>query len=179
MNIINFKNVLALSPHPDDVELGCGATLAKLLDHKSKITLISFSDCTLSNKEFGVKKMLSFQEKACKHLGDIKIINLDFPVRVFDKHRQEILEYLYKLNKEKIFDLVFCPNSHDIHQDHMVITQEAFRAFKKTSILGYQHPWNNTNIGTKVEIHLELKYFNKKIKALKEYKNLKKKTMIF
>ena len=40
-------------------------------------------------------------------------------------------------------DVVFQPPHHDVHQDHQTIAQEGLRAFKRTTILGYEIPWNN------------------------------------
>src|SRR6266536_2375391 len=32
---------------------------------------------------------------------------------------------------------------HDVHQDHRTVAEEGLRAFKRTTILGYEIPWNN------------------------------------
>ena len=39
-------------------------------------------------------------------------------------------------------DLVFCPARHT-HQDHEVIRAEAIRAFKHSTLLGVEQPWND------------------------------------
>ena len=35
------------------------------------------------------------------------------------------------------------PSESDVHQDHQTIYNESIRAFKFSSILGYEMPWNN------------------------------------
>ena len=72
-----------------------------------------------------------------------KVYKHAFPVREFPSVRQEILETLVKLNAEIKPELVFIPSSSDIHQDHKTLHEEGIRAFKYTSILGYEMPWNN------------------------------------
>ena len=67
----------------------------------------------------------------------------DFDVRTFPERRQDILELLVALWEEWRPDVVFQPSLHDIHQDHQTIAQEGLRAFKRTTILGYEIPWNN------------------------------------
>jgi len=67
---------------------------------------------------------------------------LDFPVRHFPQHRQAILEILINLRAELAPDLVMVHGTADTHQDHEALSREAFRAFKKTSILGYELPHN-------------------------------------
>ena len=67
----------------------------------------------------------------------------DFDVRTFPERRQDILELLVALWDEWRPDVVFQPSHHDVHQDHQTIAQEGLRAFKRTTILGYEIPWNN------------------------------------
>ena len=73
------------------------------------------------------------------------------------------------LNEEIQPDLVFLPSKDDTHQDHKVISDEGFRAFKKTSILGYEIPWNNLTFNTNAFCLLEKKHVDKKIESLREY----------
>jgi N-acetylglucosamine malate deacetylase 1 len=67
--------------------------------------------------------------------------------------------------------LVFVPSLADIHQDHSTISNEAVRAFKFTSILCYELPWNNFNFATTCFIHLDEHHINTKIEALKMYQS--------
>ena len=67
----------------------------------------------------------------------------DFDVRTFPERRQDILELLVGLWEELKPDAVFQPSHHDVHQDHQTIAQEGLRAFKRTTVLGYEIPWNN------------------------------------
>ncbi len=141
------KKIIVLAPHPDDGEFGCGATIKKLSDEKkNELFYVAFSRCEKSLPKDAAKDILFKEmEKAIDHLGILKdhIITFDFPVRDFPPFRQEILEELIKLKKNIQPDLVFTPNSIDIHQDHHVIFEEAKRAFKQSSILGYELIWND------------------------------------
>lgn len=84
-----------------------------------------------------------------------QLILFDFQVRHFPAHRQEILEELVRLNRRIVPDLVLAPSLHDVHQDHHTIAEEAIRAFKRTSILGYEEPWNNLTFNNQVYVTLE------------------------
>jgi len=101
-----------------------------------------------------------------------KLTILDYEVRTFPEHRQEILEHLIKFKQKIQPGLVLVPSSDDTHQDHGVIYWEALRAFKKeASIWGYEHPWNNLTFTTDIFVRLSLEQVDRKIKALKEYKS--------
>ena len=63
------------------------------------------------------------------------------------------------------------PSLNDIHQDHSTIAQEGLRAFKNTTILGYELIWNNLTFATTSFVKLEKKYIQAKCDALKEYKS--------
>ena len=79
----------------------------------------------------------------------------DFDVRTFPERRQDILELLVALWEEWRPDVVFQPSHHDVHQDHQTIAQEGLRAFKRTTIFGYEVPWNNFDFSYGAYIALE------------------------
>ena len=66
---------------------------------------------------------------------------------------------------------MFIPSLNDIHQDHSTVAMEGLRAYKNTSILCYEVPWNNLNFNTQCFISLEKRHIEKKIDALSCYKS--------
>ena len=66
-------------------------------------------------------------------------------------------------------DVVFMPSLHDIHQDHQTIAQEGIRAFKRTTILGYEIPWNNLDFAYQAYVSLERRHIDRKAAALACY----------
>jgi LmbE family N-acetylglucosaminyl deacetylase len=75
------------------------------------------------------------------------------------------------MNKEMQPDLVLIPSTDDTHQDHQTISQEGFRAFKKTSMIGYEMPYNNLTFRTNMFVSLEKIHIQNKIEALQCYKS--------
>jgi N-acetylglucosamine malate deacetylase 1 len=140
-----YKRILALSPHTDDIEFACGATVAKFVSAGVQVMSVAFSAAEESvpdglptdilRREFGdAHEVLGVPEQ------DRNI--LDFKVRYFPRDRQEILEQMIRLNKTYKPDLVLAPSGDDTHQDHKTISDEAFRAFKRTTIWAYEAPCN-------------------------------------
>lgn len=175
--ISSFNRVLVLAPHTDDGELGCGATIAKFIEGGADVYYAAFSICEKSVPKGFPKDILATEVRKATAVLGIKSENLmvkNYPVRLFSDHRQDILDDLIQL-KNKIYpDLVFIPSSHDIHQDHVVIHQEAKRAFKHSSILGYEFMWNNYSFNTTSFVVVEPEHLNKKILALKQYESQQK-----
>ena len=93
----------------------------------------------------------------------------DFDVRTFPDHRQEILELLIEIWNDWQPDCVFMPSLHDVHQDHQTIANEGLRAFKRTTILGYEIPWNNFDFSYQAYIALEKRHVERKVAALEKY----------
>ena len=93
----------------------------------------------------------------------------DLEVRTFPERRQDILELLIALWEEWKPDVVFQPSHHDVHQDHQVIAAEGLRAFKRTTILGYEIPWNNYDFAYQAYIALDRSHIERKVAALARY----------
>ena len=173
--MINYcENILVLAPHTDDGELGVGATINYLIEQKKNVVYVAFSTAEQSVPKGFPKNILKTEVKEATSKLGIKPENLiiyDYEVRKLNYVRQEILEELIKIKKQFHFDLVFIPSLHDIHQDHTTIAQEGLRAFKNTTLLGYELIWNNLTFNTQCFVKLEEKHVNTKIQALQEYKS--------
>ena len=166
--------ILVLAPHTDDGELGCGGTIAKFCEGKKSVHYAAFSTCGKSlSAGMSADTLTNECNDGIQKLGVNKknLILFDFEVREFTSMRQAILEELVKLNKEIAPDLVLIPSSTDIHQDHHVIHQEALRAFKHCSILGYELPWNQQLTRTNFFVSLNEQQLQKKIEAIQIYKS--------
>ena len=166
------RRVLVLAPHTDDGEFGCGGTMARLVEDGADVRYVAFSIATRSLPEgFAPDTLAREVREATAELG-IPEANLtvhDFDVRTFPEHRQEILELLIALWNEWEPDLVFQPSLHDIHQDHQTVAAEGLRAFKRTTILGYEIPWNNFDFAYTAYFALEARHLERKVAALARY----------
>jgi LmbE family N-acetylglucosaminyl deacetylase len=158
---MNNKIILCVSPHSDDCEISCGGTIAKL-SKKNKVFILSFAHIS------GKIDSLDEQLEAAGILG-VKALMIDYPIRYFSENRQDILDDLIEVEKSIKPDLVFIPSNFDTHQDHQVISQEAFRVFKYTSLWGYEVPHNNLTFKTNGFVSLKESDLNKKISSVKAY----------
>jgi LmbE family N-acetylglucosaminyl deacetylase len=163
MNKNIFRTVLVLSPHTDDGELGAGGTIARLVESGSAVSYFAFS---------APRKILRKEcEESLEVLGVNKFQIFDFKARYFHDARQEILEILYDYNQKNEPHLVFTPSTNDLHQDHQTITNEALRAFKSSSILGYELPWNLIVTRENAFVSLEKRHVEAKINSCLKYQS--------
>jgi LmbE family N-acetylglucosaminyl deacetylase len=167
-----WQRALVLAPHTDDGEFGCGGTMARLVEAGTDVRYVAFSIATRSLPPgFPPDTLAREVREATAEIG-IPEANLtvhDFDVRTFPDHRQEILELLIATWNEWEPDVVFQPSLHDIHQDHQTIAQEGLRAFKRTTILGYEIPWNNFDFAYQAYFALTREHVERKVAALEKY----------
>lgn len=171
---LNYNEILVLAPHTDDGELGMGGTISKLVGEGKHVTYAAFSTAEESVPKGFPKDILKTEVRAATAILGIKPENLlifNYQVRKLNFSRQEILEDMIKIRSMRQFDLVFMPSMHDIHQDHTTIAQEGLRAFKNTTVLGYELIWNNLTFNTQCFVKLEEEHLETKIRAIKEYRS--------
>jgi N-acetylglucosamine malate deacetylase 1 len=170
--IDGLRRALVLAPHTDDGEFGCGGTMARLVDAGCEVRYVAFSIATRSLPEgFAPDTLAREVREATAELGippECLTVH-DFDVRTFPQNRQEILELLIEIWNDWQPDCVFQPSLHDVHQDHQTIAAEGLRAFKRTTILGYEIPWNNFDFSYQAYVSLEKGHVERKVAALARY----------
>jgi LmbE family N-acetylglucosaminyl deacetylase len=175
MHKMSYEKVLFLSPHPDDAELGAGGTIARFIEEGREVYYVVFSICRASvppELPSDIRKEENLRSCEILYISPDKITTLDYEVRTFPTHRQQILDDMIKLKDEIKPDLVLVPSSSDVHQDHNTIYWESLRAFRKeASIWGYEHPWNNLTFTTDIFIRLKEKHVERKLEALRQHKS--------
>jgi LmbE family N-acetylglucosaminyl deacetylase len=129
------RKVCFIGAHPDDIELGCGAFISNI-QGKTEILSVTLSD---NQKNTSLTHLVEEHKRSMAVLGlppdHVKLES--FVTRRFPELRQEILEYLYQLNREYQPDIVITHTRADIHQDHQQTTEEVLRAFRGTTVLGF------------------------------------------
>jgi LmbE family N-acetylglucosaminyl deacetylase len=153
-------NVVVLAPHTDDETLTIGGTIAKYIESGSEVYVYAFSTGLSNVKEF---------TSACRCLKATSHPFTHFKTRTFSEHRQAILDCMIAIREQIKPDVVFVPAQSDCHQDHQVITQEGKRAFKHSTIYGYEAPWNSFNFSNACYNVLSPEHITSKVIAMQEY----------
>ena len=113
----NIKlDILAFGAHPDDVELGCGGTIAKEISHGKKVGIIDLTRGELGTRG-NVEIRNSESNNASKILGITIRENLNFKDGFFlndQDHQLKIIECIRKFKPE----IVLCNAQDDRHIDH-------------------------------------------------------------
>jgi len=109
-------DILAIGAHPDDVELGCGATLAKEISHGKKVGILD-----LTRGELGTRGSARIRDKEARTAADILGVeireNLAFADGFFVNDQIHQLEIIKMIRKYQP-DIVLCNAIDDRHIDH-------------------------------------------------------------
>ena len=109
-------DILAFGSHPDDVELGCAATLAKEIKSGKKVGIID-----LTKGELGTRGTPEIRQEEANNAADILGVtirlNMGFEDGFFVNNRVNQMEIIKMIRKFKP-DIVLCNAVEDRHIDH-------------------------------------------------------------
>ncbi|MFI7481337.1 PIG-L deacetylase family protein [Kocuria sp. M1R5S2] len=136
--VVQRRRVLAVGAHPDDLELACGATLAKLVDAGHEVRGL-----VMSCGEVGGSQNLRPEEarSGASFLGLGALRVHDFPDTRLETAGQDMVRAIEDAIREFEPDLIFTHSAHDQHQDHYAVHQATLRAARAHhSILCFESP---------------------------------------
>lgn len=109
-------DILVFGAHPDDVELSCGATIAKEISLGKKVGIID-----LTRGELGTRGSAELRDQEAAHAGEILGVTIRENLRMRDgffvndeKHQLEVIKMIRKYRPE----IVICNAVDDRHIDH-------------------------------------------------------------
>jgi LmbE family N-acetylglucosaminyl deacetylase len=127
--------VLCLGSHSDDIEIGCGGTLLRLLTeyHRVSVCWVVFA----ATGERGLEAETS-AELFLAGASEKEIILKDFRESFFPYTAAEIKDFFESLKRSIRPDIIFTHYRHDLHQDHRVISELTWNSFRDHLILEYE-----------------------------------------
>lgn len=162
------RRICFIGAHPDDIELGAGALIAHIAG-QTELLCVTLSD---NQKNPALKNIVRehFASMAALGVPQDHVVVKDFETRRFPHFRQEILEYLITLNREYHPEIVFTHTKNDLHQDHATVTEECLRAFRGTTVLGFDVLRSSHGFFPNFLVEVNEGDVDRKVAALAEYK---------
>ena len=156
--------VLCLGSHCDDIEIGCGGTILKLVERFKKIIfywVILSSDKERANEAFESANIF------LKNAEAKEIVIKNFRENFFPYVGTEIKEFFNQLKQEFTPDIIFTHYRNDLHQDHRIISELTWNTFRDHFILEYEIPKYDGDLGSpNFFIHLNESLCHRKIKYI-------------
>lgn len=127
--------ILCLGAHSDDIEIGCGGAILRILSE--------YENVELTWVVFGASgvRIGEAMESANNFLASCKTKNIvveSFKDGFFPYMGAEIKAFFEKLKHDIAPDIIFTHYRHDLHQDHRVISELTWNTFRDHFILEYE-----------------------------------------
>lgn len=140
----DLQRILCVGAHSDDIEIGCGATLLKLLEQNPKLEILwvvfSAEGVRTQEAKDSAAAFLSNAEKS-------EVIVRDFRGSYFPFQGEQIKDFFETLKPFRP-DLVLTHYRDDRHQDHRVLSDLAWNTFRSHVILEYEIPKYDGDFGS-------------------------------
>jgi LmbE family N-acetylglucosaminyl deacetylase len=163
------RTILALGAHPDDLELGCGATLAKLVARGAHVTAVVLSDGG-EGAGSGFDRSAETRE-ALASLGIQSIILHGFPDTRLHERLNDLIATIEQHVREVAPQRVYTMFHDDRHQDHRAVYQASIVACRRVAqVLAYETPSSYPNFIPTVFEPVD-DFIERKVDALKLHKS--------
>jgi LmbE family N-acetylglucosaminyl deacetylase len=138
--------ILCLGAHCDDIEIGCGGTLLRLIeDYRGNLVVrwVVFSANSERRREALRSAQAILKRLKQKTISIQSFADSFFPYR----NASEIKECLHQVSREFSPDLIFTHHGKDLHQDHRLVSELTWNAFRDHCILEYEIPKYDGDLG--------------------------------
>jgi LmbE family N-acetylglucosaminyl deacetylase len=159
--------ILCLGAHCDDIEIGCGGTLLRILENNrnSEVHWVVLSSDLQRGKEARSSANIFLNNARRKRIDVNKFRNGYFPYI-----GTEIKDYFEDIKENISPDVIFTHYRDDLHQDHRIVSELTWNTFRNHLILEYEIPKYDGDFGVpNCFIPLESSVCKNKIKNILAY----------
>jgi len=124
-------NVLAIGCHPDDLEIGCGGTLAKFAAQGHHVTMVHVANGDKGHKEIVPEELARIRAGEAAAAGKLigaEVIGLGVPDLAVRSDNPQLIEALVQVIRRTRPDLIITHPPEDYMKDHMEVSRAVFDA---------------------------------------------------
>jgi LmbE family N-acetylglucosaminyl deacetylase len=166
VNFHNVRRVLCLGAHADDIEIGCGGTVLRLLGENPSV------EVHWVVLGAGGSRTDEASESAHRFLdgaGKKTVIVKGFRDSYFPHVGGAVKECMEELRMQVSPDLILTHRRDDLHQDHRLVSELTWCAFRDHVILEYEIPKYDGDMGRpNLYVVLEEQVCRRKVQTLME-----------
>jgi LmbE family N-acetylglucosaminyl deacetylase len=136
-------HLLAVGAHADDIEIGAGATILRLLDEHPGSTvawLVASADTERAAE--ARTTAAAFTEKA----ASLEVILGDLPDGRLPAASSAVKDLMEPL-KSRSIDVILAPHLEDAHQDHRQVAETVWQTFRSHFVAAYEIPKYDGDLG--------------------------------
>ncbi|GAA1498587.1 PIG-L deacetylase family protein [Paeniglutamicibacter kerguelensis] len=168
MAVKDRRVILAIGAHPDDLEIACGGTLAKLVDAGHEVHTLVMSHGAVGGD---VQLRPGEARNGASFMGVTGVQVCNLPDTNLAAHTNELVAVIEARINEVKPDMVFTHSENDHHQDHHAVHLATLRAARRhSSILCFESPSATRRFNPAVFVDIE-DYLDVKVHAVAQHKN--------
>lgn len=131
-------NILAVGCHPDDLEIGCGGTLARYAQEGHRVTMVHVTNGNMGHVEIRPEELreirLKEAEKGALTLGADGILTLDIGDLVVNANQHGPIERMVAIIRDIQPDVIITHSPDDYMKDHVEVSKLVFDASFSASV---------------------------------------------
>jgi LmbE family N-acetylglucosaminyl deacetylase len=159
------SKILCLGAHSDDIEIGCGGTILRLLSSNPKLEVVWLVFSSTKERE---AEALKSADLFLRQAERKEVIVKDFRDGFFPFDGPRLKEFFESLKRISP-DLILTHSRKDAHQDHRQIAELTWNTFRNHLILEYEIPKYDGDLGQpSVFVPLESDVCNRKVDYMME-----------
>ena len=158
------KKILALGAHADDIEIGSGGTVLRLLQNNpaAEVHWVVLG-ATGARRTEAIESAQHFLANARRK----EIVVKDFRDGYFPYVGTEIKDFFEQLKRQFVPDLILTHYREDLHQDHRLVSELTWNTFRDHLILEYEIPKYDGDIGSpNFFVHLDAALCKRKVACI-------------
>jgi LmbE family N-acetylglucosaminyl deacetylase len=158
--------LLCVGAHSDDIEIGCGGTIMRLL-RELRVGAVTW--VVLSGDGPRAREARLGARRVTGGRPAVRVIQQTFRDSYFPYSGAAIKEFFAQLKREVNPDVVFTHYRDDLHQDHRLVSELTYNAFRDHLIMEYEVMKLDGDLGNpNVYVPLSLATVGRKARILKD-----------
>jgi len=139
------KRVLALGAHPDDIEIGCGGTILRLVAEVRSLEVLWVVFCSTPERAAEAR---GAARAFLEGVPSAKVVVRDYRDGFLPWSGAAVKDEFEALKREFAPDLVFTHYRQDRHQDHRLVSDLTWNTWRDHLILEYEIPKYDGDFGS-------------------------------
>ncbi len=131
-------NVLAIGCHPDDLEIGCGGTLALYAAQGHAVTMCHVANGNMGHAIIMPDELRTIREQEAirsgKIIGAKEVINLDIPDLMVNSYNEDTVNKVIDVVRQIKPDIIITHSPEDYMRDHLEVGKLVFNASFSSSV---------------------------------------------
>lgn len=133
--------ILAIGCHPDDLEIGCGGTLAKYAALGHQVTMVHVANGDKGHKVIQPDELRRIRAGEAQRAGSLigaRVVSLDIPDLAVKSDNDGLIAALVDVMRETKPNVIITHPPEDYMKDHMEVSKAVFDASFAASVPHYK-----------------------------------------